>query len=241
MRRSLIILAAIGYSAWSQPAQQSTQPPTVVQVQMPLESIWTTLVKLAIPTILAAGLGAGLALYGVGKTNKHNEAENAANRKHQLQLEIAKAEIAAKYRSRDNQWAFRKDVYVNILTTCDALVNALDAVAEIQRTINAKGPGHEALLPLQLESMNNIVRHQEEFSRYALLAPLAMAEHVAPLVANATKEQQSAENLDDPNACDALRKRAKMLMDLISALQKAGRKDLWPEPDARGAGTSQNN
>jgi hypothetical protein len=99
MRRFLLVLTVISFAGWSQPAQPQAQPPIVVQVQMPPETLWTTLLKLAIPTLLGAGLGAGLTLYGVRLTNKHNAAENAANRRHQLQVETAKAELAANYRS----------------------------------------------------------------------------------------------------------------------------------------------
>ena len=103
MRRSLLTLTAIGFSAWSQPAPQQAQPPVVVQVQMPPESIWTTLGKLAIPTVLGAGLGAGLTLYGVGKTNKHNESENAANRKHELEK-----------LNREHSFGLKRDVLTHV-------------------------------------------------------------------------------------------------------------------------------
>jgi hypothetical protein len=114
MRRFLFVLTVLSFPGWSQPAQQPAQPPIVVKVEMPPESIWTSLLKL-IPAILAGGVGGGITLFGVGQTNKRNAAENAANREHQLRLETAKAEIAAKYKSQDNRWEFQKTVYVSLI------------------------------------------------------------------------------------------------------------------------------
>src|ERR1017187_7969868 len=115
MRRFFFMLTVLSLPGWSQPAQRPSQPPISVKVEMPPESVWTMLFKVVIPTILGAGLGAGLALYGVRQTNKHNTAENAANREHQLRLEIARDKITAEAKSRDNRWAFRKDIYTGLM------------------------------------------------------------------------------------------------------------------------------
>ena len=223
MRRCLLTLTLFTFSGWSQPAQQEAQPP-------PLTNPWIHLLELAVPGII----GAVSALIAVRFTNKTNERTNAANRQYQLHVELKKAEIAANYKSQDNRWTFRKDVYVNILTACNTLANSLVAVAEMQKTINLKSPGYESLLPLQQQNMSNIVRAQGDFSRYAILAPLAVADDVAPLVEIAWKQLEGG-NLDDPNACDALRSKTMTLLRLTAALQTAGRKDLWdlPEPEAR--------
>src|ERR1035438_5503634 len=133
MRRIVLLFFALSVLGRSQTVQQLAQPPIVVKVEMPSESAWTTLVKLVIPTIL----GAGLALYGVRQTNKHNTAENAANREHQLRLETAKAEIAVKYKSRDNRWEFRKDVYVNLI---EATSDMIGRDLEIVETFRSDGP-----------------------------------------------------------------------------------------------------
>src|ERR1035441_3602085 len=107
MRRVLLTLFLISVSGWSQAAQQPAQPPIVVQVQMPPANPWMHLVEIVVPGII----GAGLALFGVWLTNKNNAATNAANRKQQLDVERIKDEIAAVAKSRDNRWAFRKDIY----------------------------------------------------------------------------------------------------------------------------------
>ena len=222
MRRFLLTFTFISFAGWSQPVQPPAQPPIVVRVEMPPANPWLRVVEVVIPGII----GIAGALIAVWFTQRH-----------QRRLEFHKAEIAARYKSHDNRWAFRKDVYVNILAACDALANSLVAVAEMQRVINSKSPGYESLLPLQQQNMSNIVRNQGEFSKYALWAPLAMADDVAPLVQLALKQLAGGNDLDD---CDALTSKTMMLLRLTAALQTAGRKDLWgmpePEPKAESNG-----
>lgn len=93
MRRVLLTLTILSGAVWSQPAQQQAQLPPVVKVEMPPERIRTTLLKLAIPTIL----GASAALLGVWLTNRHNQQLNTANQRyesdewqHQWQLQLKK-------------------------------------------------------------------------------------------------------------------------------------------------------
>jgi cytochrome c-type biogenesis protein CcmE len=71
---------------------------------MPPESVWMVLLKVVLATVLGVALGSGITLYGMRQNNKHNATENKANREHQLEVEIAKAEIAAKHRSNDRRW-----------------------------------------------------------------------------------------------------------------------------------------
>src|ERR1035438_5545614 len=123
MRRFWLIITVLSFAGWSQPPQQQAQPPIPVTIEMPPESIWTALLKVVLPTILGAGLGAGITLYGLRQTNKHNATENMANREHQLAVEVAKAEIAAKHRSQDNRWAFRKDVYSGLIKSVSELID----------------------------------------------------------------------------------------------------------------------
>jgi hypothetical protein len=114
MRRFLLILTVLSFSGWSQPGQQKAQPPTVVKVEMPPESIWTALLRIAIPAILAGAVGAGLTLYGVRQTNRHNAAENAANRQHELEK-----------LNRDHSLVLKRDVLLHVT---QLLVQTLAAV-----------------------------------------------------------------------------------------------------------------
>ena len=104
MRRFLLVLTAICCAGWSQPAQQQGQAPIPVRIEMPPESVWMVLLKVVLATVLGVALGSGITLYGMRQNNKHNATENKANREHQLEVEIAKAEIAAKHRSNDRRW-----------------------------------------------------------------------------------------------------------------------------------------
>src|ERR1039458_6161378 len=121
MRRVLLTLFLISVSGWSQAAQQPAQPPIVVQVQMPPANPWMRLVELIVPGII----GAGLALFGVWLTNRNNARTNAANRQHQLDVEVAKAKIAAEYRSNDNRWEFRQAIYVGLVTSTSDVTSVL--------------------------------------------------------------------------------------------------------------------
>lgn len=81
MRRFFFILTVLSISAWSQqPAQQQSQPPIVVQVQMPPTNPWIHSADLIVPGII----GAGIALFGVWLTTKHSDKINAANQQHEL-------------------------------------------------------------------------------------------------------------------------------------------------------------
>lgn len=242
MRRFLLTLTALSVSARSQPAQQPAQPPIVVQVQMPPETIWTTLLKLAIPTLLGAGLGAGLTLYGVRLTNKHNAAENAANRRHQLQVETSKAELAAKYRSQDNRWDFRKDVYVHLIKTSHDILRSFHNLAHAAKLKTDPQEARRKLAMATVEAERpHLTASINEFTTYAALAPLATADDVLPLLAAASKQVFREVNFDSPDAAAEIQEQMKPLFALLNRLQAAGRKDLWEtlEPDAKTEATKQ--
>jgi hypothetical protein len=81
MRRFLLTLTFISFSGWSQPPQQQAQPPVAVKVEMPPTNPWVHLVELVVPGII----GAGLALFGVSLTNRHNRTLNEANHKYETE------------------------------------------------------------------------------------------------------------------------------------------------------------
>jgi hypothetical protein len=129
MRRILVLFFALSVRGWSQLAQQPAQPPIVIRVEMPPTNPWTHLVELVVPGII----GAGLALLGGWLTNKNNAAANAANRQHASDVEKLKDDIAAEARSRDNRWAFRKEIYVNVITASTDLLAVLNEKAGLHR------------------------------------------------------------------------------------------------------------
>jgi hypothetical protein len=237
MRRSFLSFTVLSLAAWSQPAPQQAQPLIVVKVEMPPEGIWTSLFKLVIPTILGAGLGAGITLYGVSKTNKHNATENAADRENQLQVEAAKANIAAEAKSRDNRWAFRKDVYVNLI---NATTDLIRFYANLRLT-NAKTAVVERNAPdaaRRFHEEQERVEHWKQFRmvtdtlmKHLHLAKLATADEVFPALEKTTKDLFSA---TDPYSLspEALTDRIMTYFDLRTRLCDAGRKDLWGAPNS---------
>jgi hypothetical protein len=198
---------------------------------MPTESVLMMVLKVILPTILGAGLGAGITLYGIRQNNKHNAAENAANRKHQLEMETAKAEIAAKYRSQDRRWAFRKDVYVNLLKASTDLIGTISIMAgthPVNKISDAEWPG----LILDFR------RAARDFTVYNRLASLATEEidrlvnelNVGPWPHRFSAKFRSRMEAKIP-----------VLQDFVQQLQAAGRRDLWgtPEPEAKAEAAKQ--
>ena len=215
---------------------------------MPTESILIMLLKVVLPTILGAGLGAGITLYGLRQNNKHNAAENKANRDHQLQVEIAKAEIAAKYKSQDNRWAFRKDVYVNLITSASGLIRAWSSIARDMTLANQleqeRTPLTDSRMAGVLERLTSHIddqhAHGKVFSAYVSLSPLAIAEDVVPLVTS-TWEKFKDLDLSTPQLIAAnMPEKQKALGELLRKLQAAGRKDMWgtPETEAKSGATT---
>jgi 3-methyladenine DNA glycosylase/8-oxoguanine DNA glycosylase len=128
-------------------------------------------------------------------------------------VESIKDEIAAQAKSRDNRWAFRKEVYVNLiiattdmLTGCSALLNSIDKQATFQKDV--------------LPFLTNFLRH-------AGLAQLATADPVPTLVSVAVNEIM---RIDSRTAeFEQIRTLAAHLYSLRTSLLEAGRKDLWDE------------
>jgi hypothetical protein len=242
MRRFLFTLTFISLAGWSQPAQPQAQPPIVVQVQMPPESIWTALLKLAIPTILAAIVGSGITFYGVWLTNKRNSTENEANRKHQLDIERAKDEIAAEAKSRDNRWAFRKDVYVKLITSAVGLAQLIEVragISQLQKSpLHPNNKADQSFLTEQAISSNDRFQTTvQEFVLHTYLARLAVADDVD----DAIEAIRGKLDLDfnSPTIQTQAEVAVNALIRLSHLLQAAGRKDLWaitePVPNAEVA------
>ena len=231
MRRFLLVLTFFSFAGWSQPAQQQAQLPlqTTNSAQPPVNppNPWTQFGSLA-PGIIAA-LSALVAIW--------------LTQRHQLRLEIAKAEIAAKYRSQDNRWAFRKDVYVNLITATSGLIRAWSGIAANMRVANQLKQEGTPLTDIRMtgviqrltSDINGQEAHGATFATYVSLSPLAIAEDVVPLVTT-TWESFKDLDLSAPELIAAnMPEKQKALGELLRKLQAAGRKDLWgtPEPEAK--------
>jgi hypothetical protein len=234
MRRSLLIFTLLSVPCWPQPAaQQPAQPPIVAKVEMPPTNPWVHLVELVVPGII----GAGLALFGVWVTNKRNAAENAANRENQLRLEIAKDKIAAEAKSRDNRWAFRKDVYSGLIRTiCNILMDYNEGLA-INRVYleHFNDPQVMADFAHELKDRNPRTRAAaNDFFIYSNLSPLAMASWVVEKITEVVPvvNPQSDGDLTSPDYAQTVAVEMKALNSLLNLICEAGRKDLWDTPEA---------
>jgi hypothetical protein len=170
----------------------------------------------------------------VRQTNRYHAAENAANREHQLQLEIKKAEIAAKDKSQDNRWEFRQSVYVGLLSATTGLKRLYARMAmfsdrhrgESEKEVSKRfGP--------QLEGWSAAVK---QFWNAAVQAPLAMADDILVLVNEAAAKQPPLIDLATSKGASDIRDAANTMGQLEVQLQevqlqKAGRRDLWGTQD----------
>jgi hypothetical protein len=201
---------ALSVPGWSQPAQQPAQPPLVVKVEMPPTNPWTHLAEPVVPGII----GFLSAIIAVWLTQRN-----------QRRLEFHKAELAAKYKSRDSRWTFRKDVYVNLINATTDLDLAFSTLLRLNAIYDNNAYDREVMPPLK------------KFLRYAALAPIATADPVPALVSTAAIEIMRIDHRSQTES-DQVRTVSGRLYTLRSSLQKAGRKDLWGLPDVEAEGVS---
>ena len=112
MRRILLVLTFMSFAAWSQPAQQQAQPPTVPKAENQPPKPWIHFAELAVPGIV----GIAGALIGVLLTNRYNAATIAANRKHELEK-----------LNREHTFALKRDVLIRLT---QSLVQTLAALRD---------------------------------------------------------------------------------------------------------------
>lgn len=223
MRRFLLMLTVISFSAWSQPAQQQAQAPNANvrpanSTNQPLNAPnpWTQIGNLAPGIITALSV-----LVAVWLTQRY-----------QLRLEFHKAELAAKYKSQDNRWAFRKDVYVN-------LVNSLTTVITCYDLVYLKANEAQETPDISHETNEKLKLAFDQFMIHVHLASLATAEEVDHLVQNQLPKFVKISETDSATVedyADLIQVLVKLRQDLCAE----GRRELWgtPEPEARaGAAT----
>ena len=224
MRRFVVMLMVLNLAAFSQPAQQKAGLPPVVKLEMPPTNLWMHLAESLWPGIV----GAGSALLGVWLTNKNNQKTNAANRQHASDIERTKDEIAAEAKIRDNRWAFRKDVYVNLVYSITDCILVLAQFHDLQLLVKFENP--DADIQKRLEDHRaRFMAASATFVRNANLAPLAIADSVLPVLMTLDK-QLPAFFASQPERATSLKIIANFNAAL-SALQLAGREDLWGTPE----------
>jgi hypothetical protein len=155
--------------------------------------------------------------------------------RHQPRLEIAKDEIAAEARSRDSRWAFRKEVYVNLISATSAMIRASSGVAiNASQYVQLKQEGVQTTDERMTAALKQLKHfgdayqtNSDVFGTYVSLAPLAIAEDVVPLVFKAW-ETLNPFDIETPEFVAAnVAKHVEALGDLTRKLWVAGRKDLW--------------
>jgi|ERR1017187_3056705 hypothetical protein len=214
IRRLLLLLSAFATLTWAQDVRAprpEEPPPITVKVEPPPESVGATVMKLAIPTIL----GAGLTLFGVWLTNKRNAAENEANRKHQFEVN-----------SRQKRWEFRKDVYTKLLACLTGMMqNSLERsrLLNCRTHIDEKDKARLNSISADLDSNNDsyLVLLTEYYALF-YLSTVATADTLLKEDAVAT-----AFTDHDSNTVVGVKKRLDALHRLVQSVSNAARQDLW--------------
>jgi hypothetical protein len=233
MRRYQLVLTFITVAGWSQTVQPQAQPPIPVRIEMPPESVWMVLLKVVLPTVLGVALGSGITLYGMRQSNKHNAAENKANREHQLQVEIAKAEIAAKYKSQDNRWEFRKEVYYNTIKALFMVISGYMRVLQSQPLLKHENAETRARAEQMFkDAQTDLKLYGTQFMTNAIVAPLAQADDVAAAFNEGYRNAyQSVVLCGGDVDTKLLQLEIDRLTTIFGMLTVAGRKDLWGTPE----------
>ena len=153
-------------------------------------------------------------------------------------VESIKDEIAAQRRSYDNRWAFRKDVYVNLIKLVSDLVHlrlGFLQLANLQRAL-APTDGVE-LQAVHEQKAANLRRYRAVLKQYinqVAIAPLAMADNVI-VALKLPQPTLIGSTQPDPIEEQQIRQEVSALNDILRTLAEGGRKDLWgaPEPQAK--------
>ena len=252
LRRLLFALVVTSSSGWSQPTAPQARTPIVVQVEMPPTNFWTHFAELVIPAVI----GAAVAFFGVWLTNRTNERTNTQTRKHQLDLERVKDQIAAEAASRDNRWAFRKDVYSDLIKTISSVLLLLNDSLAINRNylagaenlplpeVAVKNPPHVQSVRDQLQEYAPRFRAAVvNYYHFANLSRLATADWLAQRILTLTPvlSPPSELSLLSPDYAQTVVPLINRYNDVLKVVVEAGRKDLWEmsEPDTDAGAATQ--
>src|ERR1017187_6146404 len=83
-------------------------------------------------------------------------------------VEGIKDDIAAQAKSRDNQWAFKKDVYTNLITTTTDINSVLSKHLHLESSLSAQGipsPSRDAALTKQLSEDSGVLSTDRKSTR----------------------------------------------------------------------------
>ena len=154
-------------------------------------------------------------------------------------VESIKDEIASEAKSRDNRWAFRKEVYVNLIAATNDLIRAEVALRVCSRrlpqapaaTSDPNEESQSSILNIAKLAVEQQTAAAREFVRSASLAPLAMAGSIVDSIAT-IRPNITVVSIDDPNSHRLHGEAIDVLSRFLQELQAAGHRDLWGTPES---------
>lgn len=135
-------------------------------------------------------------------------------------------QIAALAKSRDNRWAFKKNLYVRLLNSITDCISVLAELHDLQTSFpgNLETPDADTQEKLE-DHRKRFLAASATFIRYANVAPLAVADKVLPVLMVLDKQLPTwfSSHLDRTVSLRIIGN-FKTARDV---LLDAGRKDLW--------------
>jgi hypothetical protein len=150
-------------------------------------------------------------------------------------VESIKDEIAAQAKSRDNRWAFRKDIYCQLVAATSQLLDYEIAVSYFLQTSGDPKSDPKQQVERLHASRKDRQKTLHSFFQAIALAPLATADEIRTAISGFRLR------LKDPDTIEDSEYNVKHLSGFLDTLQNAGRKDLWgtPEPEAKAEAANQ--
>jgi hypothetical protein len=150
-------------------------------------------------------------------------------------VESIKDEFSALAKRRDNQWEFRKDVYVRLITAVVDLIGIYATVLTSRRILRASmSHEHRKQLTDALESAYlSLTLKANEYNLAAALIHIGTADSI--LVPSIEAKIFRDTPVESPQYDDSLQSQISELSQYLSKIAAAGRKDLWgtAEPEVK--------
>jgi hypothetical protein len=206
-----------------------------VIVRFLLKPIWTTL------SAYATSYANGQASIDVRIRNLEKLAEEQARLTRTI--ESIKDEIAADRKSVDDRWAFKKDVYVNLITLLsEFLFQRIEYSTLLTQQEQIDNSDPVRLQEIEKQKAANLDKSAiayKEYMTHVRIAQLATADKalLSQLLAQRQAMRTPTSAANDEH--DQISQEINALSDLLRELARGGRKDLWDTPEpAAGAETA---
>jgi hypothetical protein len=145
-------------------------------------------------------------------------------------IKTIKDEIAAEAKTRDNRWAFRKDIYVRLITSLLDVTYTYTRILNNRRGMKRTDISDEYRKHQLQESLQAASELESKVHEYQITvgrAPLASADGIiGPFNENVKAvEEDLPDNIDDDSLIENLIEQNEKM---LTKLHEAGRKELWP-------------